>query len=117
DHDTFNDGFLDDLLNDFDDLLDDPEFRLKGRTKPIIITTAHTGARYSPWEKDVNGNSKTMGTNFYAKNIPITPDEVVDDAVAAYHAGSRLIHLHARNPKTGVQYADINWYKEVADRI
>jgi uncharacterized protein (DUF849 family) len=34
-------------------------------------------------------------------HLPITPDEIVSDAVAAAEAGAAILHLHARNPETG----------------
>jgi uncharacterized protein (DUF849 family) len=33
--------------------------------------------------------------------LPITPDEIVADAVAAAEAGAAILHLHARDPETG----------------
>ncbi|WP_408647741.1 BKACE family enzyme [Xanthobacter dioxanivorans] len=33
--------------------------------------------------------------------LPITPDEIVTDALAAAEAGAAILHLHARNPETG----------------
>ena len=32
--------------------------------------------------------------------LPITPDEITTDAIAA-EAGATILHLHARNPETG----------------
>ena len=33
--------------------------------------------------------------------LPITPDEIVKDAIAAAEAGAAILHLHARDPETG----------------
>jgi len=33
--------------------------------------------------------------------LPITPDQIAADAVAAAEAGASILHLHARNPKDG----------------
>jgi len=52
----------------------------------VIITTACTGAIHTP----------TM-----SPHLPITPDEIVADAVAAAEAGAAILHLHARDPETG----------------
>jgi uncharacterized protein (DUF849 family) len=52
----------------------------------VIITTAVTGAIHTP----------TM-----SPYLPITPDEIVADAVAAAEAGAAILHLHARDPETG----------------
>ena len=55
-------------------------------TKKIVITCAVTGAIHTP----------TM-----SPYLPITPDEIVEASVGAAEAGAAIIHLHARDPKTG----------------
>ncbi|MEW6254379.1 MAG: 3-keto-5-aminohexanoate cleavage protein [Pseudomonadota bacterium] len=52
----------------------------------VIITCAVTGAIHTP----------TM-----SPHLPITPEEIVTDALAAAEAGAAILHLHARNPQTG----------------
>ena len=52
----------------------------------VIITCAVTGAIHTP----------TM-----SPYLPITPDEIADAAIGAAEAGAAIIHLHARDPKTG----------------
>ena len=52
----------------------------------VIITCAVTGAIHTP--------SMTP-------YLPITPDEIVKDAIAAAEAGAAILHLHARDPETG----------------
>ena len=52
----------------------------------IIITCAITGAIHTP----------TM-----SPYLPITPDEIANEAVAAAEAGAAILHLHARNSETG----------------
>ncbi len=52
----------------------------------IIITCAVTGAIHTP----------TM-----SPHLPITPDEIARDAIAAAEAGAAVLHLHARDPETG----------------
>ena len=34
-------------------------------------------------------------------HLPITPDEIADQAIAAAEAGAAMLHLHARDPETG----------------
>ncbi len=34
-------------------------------------------------------------------NVPITPEEIARDVLACVEAGATIIHLHARDPKTG----------------
>jgi uncharacterized protein (DUF849 family) len=38
--------------------------------------------------------------------LPITPDEIVAESVAAAEAGGSIIHLHARDPRDGRPSAD-----------
>lgn len=52
----------------------------------VIITCAVTGAIHTP--------SMTP-------YLPITPDEIASEAIAAAEAGASILHLHARNPETG----------------
>ncbi|WP_029005930.1 3-keto-5-aminohexanoate cleavage protein [Azorhizobium doebereinerae] len=54
--------------------------------RKVVITCAITGAIHTP----------TM-----SPHLPITPDEIVTDALAAAEAGAAILHLHARNPETG----------------
>jgi uncharacterized protein (DUF849 family) len=52
----------------------------------IIITCAITGAIHTP----------TM-----SPYLPITPDQIAAEALAAAEAGAAILHLHARDPETG----------------
>jgi uncharacterized protein (DUF849 family) len=45
--------------------------------------------------------------------IPITPEQIVDDAVGAHAAGAAIIHVHVRDPETGKPSADLGLFKEV----
>ncbi len=56
------------------------------RPRKVIITCAVTGAIHTP----------TM-----SPHIPITPDQITREAIAAAEAGASILHLHARNPETG----------------
>src|SRR5258707_12293039 len=55
-------------------------------TRKIIITCAVTGAIHTP---------------SMSPHLPITPDEIAADALAAADAGAAILHLHARDPETG----------------
>ncbi|MGE3874688.1 MAG: 3-keto-5-aminohexanoate cleavage protein [Parvibaculaceae bacterium] len=52
----------------------------------VIITCAVTGAIHTP----------TM-----SPYLPITPEEIAREAIAAAEAGAAILHLHARDPATG----------------
>ncbi len=36
--------------------------------------------------------------------LPMTPDEMAEEAKRCYEAGASIVHIHARDPKTGVTY-------------
>lgn len=68
----------------------------------VIITCAITGAVHTP----------TM-----SPYLPITPDEIARDAISAAEAGAAVIHLHARDPETGMPSADPKLFMEFLPRI
>jgi uncharacterized protein (DUF849 family) len=49
--------------------------------------------------------------------IPITPEEIVQSAVAANAAGAAIVHVHVREPETGKPIADLGLFKEVLSGI
>lgn len=67
-----------------------------------IVTCAVTGAIHVP----------TM-----SPHLPITPDEIVDEAVAAAEAGASIVHVHVRDPDTGEPTSDLKLFRDVAERI
>ena len=67
-----------------------------------IVSCAVTGAIHVP----------TM-----SPHLPITPDEIVEEAVAAAEAGASILHLHVRNPETGEPVTDLDLFREVAERV
>ncbi len=56
------------------------------QSRKVIITCAITGSIHTP----------TM-----SPYLPITPDQIVSESVAAAEAGAAILHLHARDPETG----------------
>ena len=54
--------------------------------RKVIITCACTGAIHTP---------------SMSPHLPVTPDEIIADALGAAEAGAAILHLHARNPETG----------------
>jgi uncharacterized protein (DUF849 family) len=49
--------------------------------------------------------------------IPVTPEQIVDSAVAAHAAGAAIVHVHVRDPATGRPAADLGLFVEVIDAI
>jgi uncharacterized protein (DUF849 family) len=50
-------------------------------------------------------------------HIPITPDEITKDALAAAEAGASILHLHARDPKDGRPTPSADVFMEFLPRI
>jgi len=67
-----------------------------------IITAAITGAIHTP------------GMSPY---LPISPEEIVEDAVRACEAGAAVVHIHARDPKDGRPSADVELMKGIVSEI
>jgi len=56
------------------------------KKRKVIITCAVTGAIHTP---------------SMSPYLPITAEEIADAAIGAAEAGAALVHVHARDPKTG----------------
>lgn len=67
-----------------------------------IITCAVTGSIHTP----------TM-----SEHLPITPDEITKEAIAAAEAGAAMIHLHARDPETGRPTQNPDLFRQFLPRI
>jgi uncharacterized protein (DUF849 family) len=67
-----------------------------------VITAAITGSIHTP----------TM-----SPYLPITPQQIADEAVRAYEAGAAVCHVHARNPETGMPVADTNLMQQIITSI
>ncbi|MDA3627034.1 3-keto-5-aminohexanoate cleavage protein [Saccharopolyspora oryzae] len=68
----------------------------------VIVTAALTGAG------DTTGKSEF---------VPVTPEQIAKDAVAAAEAGAAVVHIHVRNVETGQGSRDVALYREVVERI
>ena len=49
--------------------------------------------------------------------VPVTPEQIADDCVAAARAGAAVVHIHVRDPYTGAAARDPDLYREVVERI
>ena len=67
-----------------------------------VITAAITGSIHTP----------TM-----SEYLPITPQQIADEAVRAYEAGAAVCHVHARNPETGMPVPDVELMKQIITSI
>jgi len=67
------------------------------KKKKIFITAALTGAVHVP---------------SMSPYLPITPQQLVEEAVRAHEAGAAVVHLHTRDPKTGEPDASLDLMRE-----
>ncbi len=70
--------------------------------RKVIITCAVTGSIHTP---------------SMSPYLPITPDQIVADALSAVEAGAAVVHLHARDPETGRPSPDPKIFAEFMPRI
>ena len=64
----------------------------------LIITAAITGSRI---------------TREATPYIPITPEEIVTSAIECWEAGAAIVHIHVRDPNTGLGTQDIKIFRQV----
>jgi Uncharacterized conserved protein len=68
----------------------------------VIITAAITGAVHIP---------------SMSEYLPVTPEQIINEAVAANKAGAAVVHLHARDPKTGQPTNNPALMKEIVEGV
>jgi uncharacterized protein (DUF849 family) len=68
----------------------------------VIISCAITGSIHTPSMSDA---------------LPVTPDEIAAESIAAAEAGAAIIHLHARDPKDGRPSASADVFMQFLPRI
>jgi uncharacterized protein (DUF849 family) len=67
-----------------------------------IITAALTGSIHTP---------------SMSPYLPVTSEQLINEAVAVYNAGGAVAHIHVRDPETGMPNADQNLYREIATEV
>ena len=67
-----------------------------------IITAAITGSIHTP---------------SMSEYLPITPDEIANEAIRSYDAGAAVVHIHVRDPENGSPSSDKALYGEVLSKI
>ena len=68
----------------------------------VIISAAITGAVHTP---------------SMSPFLPITPQQLADEAVAACEAGAAIVHVHVRDPRTEKPSYDIELFQETFSSI
>ncbi len=66
----------------------------------LIITAAITGSRI---------------TREMTPHIPITPQEIAQSAVECWKAGAAMVHIHVRDPNTGLGTQDLEMFRQVVE--
>ncbi|HSO61231.1 MAG TPA: 3-keto-5-aminohexanoate cleavage protein [Desulfobacterales bacterium] len=67
-----------------------------------IFTAALTGAIHTP---------------SMSPYLPVTPQQLIEEAVRVHEAGGAVAHVHVRDPKTGLPCADQAIYREIAEEV
>ncbi len=62
----------------------------------------------------VTGSGSTQDRS---PHVPRSPKEIAESAIAAAKAGAAIVHCHVRDPETGVPSRNVQYYREVTDRI
>jgi uncharacterized protein (DUF849 family) len=62
----------------------------------------------------VTGSGNTVGKS---PHVPVTPEAIANSAIDAATAGAAVVHIHVREPDTGIGSRRTELYAEVADRI
>ena len=70
--------------------------------RKIIISCAITGSIHTP---------------SMSPHLPVTPVEIAASAIEAAEAGAAVLHLHARDPKTGAPTPDVAVFEQFVPRI
>jgi 3-keto-5-aminohexanoate cleavage enzyme len=68
----------------------------------LIITAAITGSRI---------------TREMTPHIPITPQEIAQSAVESWNAGAAMVHIHVRDPNTGLGTQDLEMFRQVVETL
>ncbi|NUB28170.1 3-keto-5-aminohexanoate cleavage protein [Azospirillum brasilense] len=74
----------------------------KKSARKVIITCAVTGSIHTP---------------SMSPHLPVTPDQIAAEAIAAVEAGAAIVHLHARDPQTGRPTQDPELFQRFLPRI
>lgn len=62
----------------------------------------------------VTGSGSTQNRS---NEVPRSPKEIAESAIAAAEAGASIVHCHVRDPDTGVPSRDPTLYRELTNRI
>jgi uncharacterized protein (DUF849 family) len=75
---------------------------MESKMNKFIVTAALTGAIHTP---------------SMSPYLPITPDQIAEEARRAREAGAAVVHVHGRDPETGRPSADSRLFGEILSKI
>src|SRR3712207_517175 len=70
--------------------------------RKVIVTCAITGSIHVPSQTPY---------------LPVTPDQIAENAIGAANEGAAILHLHARDPETGQPTPDPEVFLRFLPRI
>ena len=70
--------------------------------REVVVTCAVTGA------------GDTVGKH---PGVPVTPEQVANAAIEAADAGAAIVHIHVRDPETGIGSRDVDLFKDAVERV
>ena len=62
----------------------------------------------------VTGSGSTQDKS---PHVPRSPEQIANSAIDAAKAGAAIVHCHVRDPETGTPSRNLDYYREVTDRI
>ena len=75
---------------------------MAAKRNKVIISCAVTGAVHIPSQSEY---------------LPITPEQIAENAIGAAEAGAAILHLHARDPKNGKPTSDPDMFMQFLPEI
>jgi uncharacterized protein (DUF849 family) len=75
---------------------------MSSKSRKVIVTCAITGSIHTP---------------SMSPHLPITPEQIARESIAAAQAGASVVHLHARDPISGAPVQDPALFREFLPRI
>ncbi|MGD0025741.1 MAG: 3-keto-5-aminohexanoate cleavage protein, partial [Xanthobacteraceae bacterium] len=76
--------------------------RVSSHKRPVVVTCA------------ITGGGDTVGKH---PAIPVTPEQIAVSALEAAQQGAAIVHIHVRDPNTGLGSSKLEYYREVVERI
>jgi uncharacterized protein (DUF849 family) len=62
----------------------------------------------------VTGGAETTKKN---PAVPVTPEQIAQSVIDAANAGASIAHIHVRDPKTGLASQNVEYYRQVVERV